>query len=95
VIFWSAIGSFAAILYRFTNAGDKDLEDPVRWLFSRPVTEIIMGAISFLVLKGGLLAVTPARGNAPSQGEHANEVMWLKAFVAGFNDRFSERFFGL
>jgi hypothetical protein len=64
VIFWSAIGSFAAILYRFTNAGDKDLEDPVRWLFSRPVTEIIMGAISFLVLKGGLLAVTPARGNA-------------------------------
>jgi len=51
-----------------------------------------MGAISFLVLKGGLLAVTPSpEANAPSQFEHANEIMWLIAFAAGFSDRFSDK----
>ena len=92
VIFWSAVGSFAAILYRFTNAGDKDLEDPMRWLFSRPVTGIIMGVISFLVLKGGLLVVPPSPGvSATRQMENTNEVVWLLAFIAGFSDRFSEK----
>lgn len=91
VIFWSALGGFAAILYRFTNAGDRDLEDPGRWLFSRPVTGIIMGAIAYLVVKAGLLVsgqpgVQLAAGSTPA----TNEVMWLIAFLAGFSDRFSE-----
>jgi hypothetical protein len=37
VLLWSAVGSFAAILYRFSNAGDRALEDPLRWLFARPI----------------------------------------------------------
>lgn len=93
VILWSALGSFAAILYRFTNAGDNELEDPLRWLFSRPITGIIMGAIAYLVLKAGLLVIAQSPGviqGASGAAEHTNELMWLIAFIAGFSDRFSE-----
>jgi len=88
VLFWSFVGSFAAILYRFTNAGDQELEDPLRWLFSRPLTGIVMGSITYLVIKAGFLTL----GSAPAGGENlgSNDVMWLVAFLAGFSDRFAD-----
>jgi hypothetical protein len=64
VLLWSVIGSFAAILYRFSNAGDRDLEDPLRWLFARPLMGIVMGAITFLVIKAGLITMTQTTSNA-------------------------------
>ena len=88
VLFWSFVGSFAAILYRFTNAGDQELEDPLRWLFSRPLTGIVMGSITYLVIKAGFLTL----GSAPTEGTSlgSNNVMWLVAFLAGFSDRFAD-----
>jgi hypothetical protein len=93
VIFWSAIGSFAAILYRFTNAGDREIEDPIRWLFSRPLTGIIMGTITYLILKAGLLTIEQGTNavSADAGSLHkTSEFMWLIAFLAGFSDRFSD-----
>jgi hypothetical protein len=90
VLLWSIIGSFAAILYRFSNAGDRELEDPLRWLFSRPLTGIIMGAITFLVLRAGLLTMSPAPDTNTVEKLGTNEIMWLVAFLAGFSDRFAD-----
>ena len=90
VLLWSVIGSFAAILYRFSNAGDRELEDPLRWLFSRPLTGIIMGAITFLVLRAGLLTMSPAPEANAVEKLGTNEIMWLVAFLAGFSDRFAD-----
>jgi hypothetical protein len=87
VLFWSTIGSFAAILYRFTHAGDSELNEPLRWLFARPLTGIIMGAVAYLVLKVGLVTIQSEQ-SAASLG--AKEVVWLIAFLAGFSDRFSD-----
>jgi hypothetical protein len=87
VLIWSILGSFSAILYRFTNAGDKELNEPLRWLFARPLTGIIMGVISYIVLKVGLVTIQ----GSSAGNEIANpEVIWLIAFLAGFSDRFSE-----
>jgi hypothetical protein len=96
VLAWSAIGSFAAILYRFTNSGDHGLEDPLRWLISRPLTGIVMGAIAFLVMKAGLMTIDPgaaAAADASATGnKHLgdNELVLLIAFLAGFSDRFAD-----
>lgn len=90
VLLWSVIGSFAAILYRFSNSGDRELEDPLRWLFSRPLTGIIMGAITFLVLRAGMLTMAPAPDANTVAKLGTNEIMWLVAFLAGFSDRFAD-----
>ncbi len=90
VLLWSVIGSFAAILYRFSNSGDRELEDPLRWLFSRPLTGIIMGAITFLVLRAGMLTMAPTPDTNTVAKLGTNEIMWLVAFLAGFSDRFAD-----
>jgi len=88
VLFWSFVGSFAAILYRFTNAGDQELEDPLRWLFSRPLTGVVMGSITYLVIEAGFLTLGSDPGAAATLGK--NDVMLLVAFLAGFSDRFAD-----
>jgi len=88
VLFWSFVGSFAAILYRFTNAGDQELEDPLRWLFSRPLTGVVMGSITYLVIEAGFLTLGSDPGGAATLGK--NDVMLLLAFLAGFSDRFAD-----
>lgn len=90
VVFWSAVGSFASILYRFTNSADREIQDPLRWLFSRPLLGIVMGTITYLVLKAGLLTITyqPSTGGAVLK--ETNEIVWLIAFLAGFSDRFAD-----
>src|SRR5205085_945766 len=50
ILLWSAIGSFTAILYRFNKSGDIELQDPLRWLITRPITGIILGTISYFVV---------------------------------------------
>jgi hypothetical protein len=91
VVLWSVVGSFAAILYRFSMSGDRQLEDPLRWFFSRPLTGVVMGSITFLVIKVGLLTFTPGATSETAVASVANkELMWLVAFLAGFSDRFSD-----
>ena len=85
ILVWSAIGSFAAILYRFNQSGDAELQDPLRWLFTRPLTGIVMGVIAYFVLKVGLLSFSS------EDIEYGKlEILWLVAFIGGFSDRFAD-----
>jgi hypothetical protein len=93
VLLWSVIGSFAAILYRFSTNGDAEIADPLRWLFSRPLTGIVIGSITYLIIRVGVVTLTPAAG-APASGAASlgsNELIWLIAFLAGFSDKFADR----
>lgn len=87
ILLWSAIGSFTAILYRFNNSGDIELQEPLRWLITRPLTGLIMGVVSYFVILIGLLSI--GAGNAsPTAGK--TEILWLVAFISGFSDRFAD-----
>ncbi len=86
VILWSAIGSFTAILYRFNISGDIELQDPMRWLFSRPLTGIVMGTVAYLTVRIGLLSML----SADSPEFNSVEILWLVAFIGGFSDRFAD-----
>ncbi len=86
ILIWSAIGSFTAMLYRFNQSGDIELQDPLRWLFTRPITGVVMGVIAYFVLMVGFLSVDLE--TAEQLG--SSEVMWLVAFIAGFSDRFAD-----
>jgi len=85
IVIWGAIGSLAAILYRFYTAERRihfDLE--VRWLIARPIIGIIMGAMAYLALSSGLMLLS----TQPEQVVIRQEVFWIVAFLAGFSDRF-------
>jgi hypothetical protein len=86
ILIWSALGSFVAILYRFNNYGDIALQDPLRWLFTRPLTGIMMGIIAYFVVSIGLLSI--GFKNPSSSG--SQEIFWLIAFIGGFSDRFAD-----
>ena len=85
VTLWSLIGSLAAMLYRFNKASEMD--EPLRWLFTRPVTGMVMGTIVYLLIKGTLIL---SSSGIPINSLGAQEVMWLIAFLAGFSDRFCD-----
>lgn len=87
VILWSAIGSYAAILYRFSLSTDNKMPNPLAWFFSRPLTGVIMGSITYLVIKVGMITFAPG---TPTGNLGTAHLMWLVAFVAGFSDRFSD-----
>lgn len=84
VLLWSTIGSFTAILYRFNSSGDIELQDPLRWLFTRPLTGIVMGMITYYVFYLGLLTVS----EVPEESLKSSIIFWLIAFLSSFSDRF-------
>lgn len=86
VLLWSAIGSFTAILYRFNSSGDVELQDPLRWLFTRPLTGIVMGMVAYIVVKLGFLTAR----SPDSSSIDSPELLWLIAFLSGFSDRFAD-----
>jgi len=86
ILLWSAIGSFAAILYRFNKSGDIELQDPLRWLFTRPLTGLVMGIVGYLMLSIGFLAA----GVKDTSSFSTTVVFWLTAFISGFSDRFAD-----
>lgn len=88
VLVWSGIGSFTAILYRFNKSGDVELQDPLRWLFTRPITGVVMGVVSYLIMKVGLLSITGSEDIDLA----GSEIFWIVAFISGFSDRFVDSF---
>jgi hypothetical protein len=91
ILVWSTVGSLAAILYRFNRSATVELDDPMRVLLTRPLTGIILGAFSYLLVQLGFLAVSGGAGTAESLGgERGVHLMIVVAFVVSFSDRLSE-----
>jgi hypothetical protein len=95
VVLWSLIGSVAAILYRFYTYRIRELNQvsrEVTWLIARPLTGIIMGMVSYLIIIAGLFVfgVAPEPNSDPPTIR--SQLLWAVAFLAGFSDRFFEGF---
>ena len=92
VIIWAAIGSLAAILYRFYSQAPKRLTDEIKWLFARPVIGIIMGMLAYIAAVSGLVIFGVSTGTAPATEMPINttvahpQIFWIVAFLAGFSD---------
>ena len=84
ILLWSTIGSFTAILYRFNNSGDIELQDPLRWLFTRPLTGVVMGMVTYYVFLLGLLTLSVET----DQNVRSPIIFWLIAFLSSFSDKF-------
>ena len=84
ILLWSTIGSFTAILYRFNNSGDIELHDPMRWLFTRPLTGIVMGIVTYYVFTLGLTTVSSETIDTTK----SPVIFWVVAFLSSFSDRF-------
>jgi hypothetical protein len=87
VILWSALGSITSILYRFNRGADREIQNPIRWLITRPLTGVLLGALAYLAIKVGFVAATEGE---VILGEAANEMIWLISFLVGFSDKFSD-----
>jgi hypothetical protein len=88
VAVWAAIGSLAAILYRFYNQRRGRLYDEIRWLIARPVIGIIMGCFAYLVIVSGLELFGVQTGAGIVESIARPQVFWLFAFLGGFSDKF-------
>src|SRR5262249_39555443 len=64
VLVWSLIGSFAAMIYRFNKNPIYDFGDAVKWMLTRPVQGVVLGAAFYLVVVSGLFLLG-GRGTSP------------------------------
>ena len=95
VLVWSLIGSVAAILYRFytyqiRELGQVSLE--ISWLIARPLTGVIMGMVSYVIIVAGLLVFSNATQESSIAPVIKPQLLWAVAFLAGFSDKFFEGF---
>ena len=92
VIIWSLIGSLGAMLYRFNTLADAEMDDPLRWSFTRPLTGVLMGIVAYMVFNAGVLLLQPpaTTGSIVSGSGSRDQLLWLASFLAGFSDRFAD-----
>ena len=91
VLLWAAIGSLAAILYRFYTRQRGRITREIRWLIARPVIGILMGALSYLAIVSGLFIFGAAMGAAnPGATAARPQLLWMLAFLGGFSDKVFE-----
>jgi hypothetical protein len=90
IVLWAAIGSLAAILYRFYTQKPERMSTELKWLIARPIIGIIMGSLAYLAVLSGLVIFstnTEASGNInPAKPQ----LLWMLAFLGGFSDKFFE-----
>lgn len=88
VLTWAAVGSLAAILYRFYTRRRGRVSREIRWLIARPIVGIIMGGLSYLAVVSGLLIFGTATGSEPNAPTTRPQLLWiLLAFLSGFSDK--------
>jgi hypothetical protein len=90
VVIWAAIGSLAAILYRFYKRQPGRISEEIKWLIARPIIGIIMGALAYLAAVSGLFILSGAMGTEPGSSQARPELLWILSFLGGFSDRFFE-----
>lgn len=94
VVLWSLIGSFASMIHRFNRRPIYDFGDAVKWLLTRPVQGLVLGAAFYLVVSSGLLLITGTIVEGQGSSTRiADEVLLVLAFLVGFSDRFGDRVF--
>lgn len=92
VLLWSIIGSVIAIPYRFNKTVDMEMRDPLRWVFTRPLTGIVMGILAYYIFRLGLITIAADIDNPINTG---SLIFGLIAFMGGFSDRFADSFLTL
>jgi len=95
VVLWSALGSLAAILYRFYAKQFGRMTEEVRWLIARPIVGIIMGCLGYLTIVSGLVVFGSTSSSFEQRDTSSLYVFWIVAFLAGFSDKFFESIIAL
>ncbi len=85
VVFWSFIGSFAAMIYRFNRQPIYEFGNVLKWTITRLVQGIVLGSAFYLILVSGLSLLTSEK--------ITTEVILILSFLVGFSDRFADSVF--
>ncbi|GGA59082.1 hypothetical protein CYANOKiyG1_80480 [Okeania sp. KiyG1] len=85
VVFWSFIGSFAAMIYRFNRQPIYEFGNVLKWTVTRSVQGIVLGSAFYLILISGLSLLTSEK--------ITTEVILILSFLVGFSDRFADNVF--
>ena len=86
VVIWSIIGSFASMLYRFNRNPIYDFGNAIKWLITRPIQGLVLGAALYLILISGQYFFT-----GKTEGFNDNqEIILFISFLIGFSDKFTE-----
>jgi|GEM_PF-1231473 len=96
VVFWSFIGSFAAMIYRFNRQPIHEFGDVIKWTLTRLVQGVVLGSAFYLILVSGLsllAGVTPADSAGSTSNKITTEVILILSFLVGFSDRFADSVF--
>jgi hypothetical protein len=96
VVFWSFIGSFAAMIYRFNRQPIHEFGNVLKWTLTRLVQGVVLGSAFYLILVSGLsllTGVTPSTPSEPSPEKITSEVILILSFLVGFSDRFADSVF--
>ncbi len=91
VLVWSLVGSFAAMIHRLNHSPIYDFGDAFKWMITRPVQGVVLGAATYLILVAGLFMLTGGEVDTESvTGVLEDEVVLLVVFLVGFSDRFAD-----
>ena len=96
VVFWSFIGSFAAMIYRFNRQPIHEFGDVIKWTLTRLVQGVVLGSAFYLILVSGLALLTGGSTEGVETGTDsklADEVILVLTFLVGFSDRFADTVF--
>lgn len=80
---WAVIGSLTSMLLRAGNFPFRSWHQALRWFLFRPIAGIVMGVMTYLMVKAGLLILS---GESEPQ---APELLWVIAFAGAFSDTLS------
>ncbi|MEM6255274.1 MAG: hypothetical protein AAF821_20355 [Cyanobacteria bacterium P01_D01_bin.156] len=96
VVFWSFVGSFAAMIYRFNRQPIHEFGNVIKWTITRLVQGVVLGSAFYLILVSGLALLTGISletSDNVAQDEIATEVILVLTFLVGFSDRFADTIF--
>jgi len=85
VVFWSFIGNFAAMIYRFNRQPIYEFGNVLKWTITPLVQGIVLGSAFYLILVSGLSLLTSEK--------ITTEVILILSFLVGFSDRFADSVF--
>ncbi len=85
VLLWAVVGSLTSMLFRAGSYPFGTFLEALRWLIFRPLVGVVMGVLTYLMVKAGLI-VFAADGET-----RAPELIWVIAFIGAFSDTLSVR----